>query len=81
MKNNDTINLDGKIYNIKNKEVIEDNLKTDYMQSNILTVIVSDDLCKDKELYSSNVNVNFVGNDKDKRAKDLYGILSIRQFL
>ncbi len=70
MKNNDTINLDGKIYNIKNKEVIEDNLKTDYMQSNILTVIVSDDLCKDKELYSSNVNVNFVGNDKDKRAND-----------
>ena len=70
MNNNDTINLGGKIYNIKNEKVIEENLKTDYMQSNILTVIVSDDLCNDKELYSSNVNVNFVGNDKDKRAAD-----------
>ena len=67
MKDNDTIKLDNKTYNIKNNKVIEDNLKTDFMQNNMLTLIVSDDVCNDKELASSNVNVNFSGKDKEKR--------------
>ena len=67
MKDNDTIKLDNKTYNIKNNRVIEDNLKTDFMQNNMLTLIVSDDVCNNKELTSSNVNVNFANKDKEKR--------------
>ena len=67
MKDNDTIKLDNKTYNIKNNKVIEDNLKTDFIQDNMFTLIVSDDVCNDKELASSNVNVNFSGKDKEKR--------------
>ena len=67
MKDNKTIKLDNKTYNIKNKKVIKDNLKTDFMQDNMFTLIVSDDVCNDKELASSNVNVNFSGKDKEKR--------------
>lgn len=67
MKDNKTIKLDNKTYNIKNKKVIKDNLKTDFMQDNMFTLIVSDDVCNNKELTSSNVNVNFANKDKEKR--------------
>lgn len=75
MKDNSTINLDGKTYNIKNKEVIEENLKTDFMQSNMFTVIVSDDACTDKEISSSNVSVNFTGNNIEKREADFSNLI------
>lgn len=67
INDNNTIKLNGQIYNIKNKEVIEENLQTDFMQNNMFTVIVSDNLCNDKEKLTSNVNVNFGGKDKEKR--------------
>lgn len=67
MKDNDTIKIDNKVYNIKNKDVIKENLKTDFMQNNIFTVVVNDKLCNNMALSSSNVNVNFSGNNKDKR--------------
>lgn len=71
MKNNNTIKFDDKIYYIKNKEVIEENLITDFMQNNnIFTIVVNDELCNNMDISSSNVNVNFVGNDKEKRARD-----------
>ena len=66
MKANDTIKLDGKTYNIKNKEVIEENLKTDFMQNNMLTLVVSDDICNNKTLRSSIMNVNFDEKNRDK---------------
>lgn len=67
MKYNNTIRLKDKTYNIKNKEVIEENLQTDFMQNNMFTVIVSDNECNDKQAFSSNVNINFGGKDKEKR--------------
>lgn len=70
MKDNDTIKIHDKVYNIKNKDVIEENLKTDFMQNNIFAIVVNDELCNNMNIVTSNVNVNFVGNDKDKRAQD-----------
>lgn len=66
MENNNTVKIDGKTYKIKNEKVIKHNLKTDFMQNNMLTLIVSDNLCKDKTLYSSAVNINFDTNNKKK---------------
>ena len=79
MKNNNAIKIDGKIYYIKNKEVIKENLKTDYTQNNIFTLVVNDELCNNMNIFSSNVSVNFVGNDKDIKAADFdYVINSYR---
>ncbi|WP_195250891.1 ABC transporter permease [Romboutsia sp. 1001713B170207_170306_H8] len=70
MKDNNTIKIQNKTYNIKNKEVIEHNLKTEFMKTNLLTVIVNDKLCDDMNISSSSVNVNFAGNNKEKREAD-----------
>ena len=79
MKNNNAIKMDGKTYYIKNKEVIKENLKTDYTQNNIFTLVVNDELCNNMNIFSSNVSVNFVGNDKDIKAADFdYVINSYR---
>lgn len=67
MKDNNTIKIDDKVYNIKNKDVIKENLKTDFMQNNMFTVVVNDELCNNMAISSSNVNVNFGGSNKDKR--------------
>lgn len=75
MKDNDTIKINNKVYNIKNKDIIEENLKTDFMQNNIFTIVVNDELCDNMAISSSNVNVNFVGNDKDKRAQEFSDIV------
>lgn len=70
VKNNDSIKIENKSYKIKNKKVIEENLKTNFMKDNIITVIVNDDVCDNMTLISSNINVNFVGEGKEKRESD-----------
>ena len=70
VKNNDSIKIKNKSYKIKDKKVIEENLTTDFMKDNMITVIVNDDVCDNMTLISSNVNVNFVGEGKEKRESD-----------
>ena len=70
VKNNDSIKIENKSYKIKDKKVIEENLKTDFMKDNMLTVIVNDDVCDNMDLISRNVNVNFIGEGKEKREAD-----------
>ena len=70
VKNNDSIKIENKSYKIKDKKVIEENLTTDFMKDNMITVIVNDDVCDNMTLISSNVNVNFVGEGKEKRESD-----------
>lgn len=70
VKNNDSIKIENKSYKIKDKKVIEENLKTNFMKDNIITVIVNDDVCDNMILISSNINVNFVGEGKEKRESD-----------
>ncbi|WP_347027852.1 ABC transporter permease [Intestinibacter bartlettii] len=70
VKNNDSIKIENKSYKIKDKKVIEENLKTNFMKDNIITVIVNDDICDNMTLISSNINVNFVGEGKEKRESD-----------
>ena len=70
VKNNDSIKIKNKSYKIKDKKVIEENLTTNFMKDNMITVIVNDDVCDNMTLVSSNVNVNFVGEGKEKRESD-----------
>lgn len=66
MKYNKTIKIKDKVYNIKNEEVIKDNLKTEFMQNNIITIIINDEFCNDKTIISSNVNITFNENNKNQ---------------
>ena len=52
--------------NLNNEEVIKDNLKTEFMQNNIITIIINDEFCNDKTISSSNVNINFNENNKNQ---------------
>ncbi|WP_455538921.1 FtsX-like permease family protein [Terrisporobacter sp.] len=78
IKNNNTIKIDNKVYNIKNKDLIKENIMTEFMQANFLTIIVSDKLCENMNLYSSNVNVNFSGNKDKSEAKFISDIDSYK---
>ena len=78
MKNNKTIALQGKQYEIKNEEVIEENLRTDFMKNNIITVIIEDSYCDSAEKISTNMNIFFDENNK-KEAENNF-VTSIREF-
>lgn len=70
MNKNNTIKIKDNIYNIKNKEVIKENMITDYMKSNILTIIINDEFCDKASLNVSNINLNFSKeNEKEEEKK------------
>ena len=50
MKNNNTINLCGKNYNIKDNKIVEHNLKTEMIKNNLCTIVVNDEVCNDLKL-------------------------------
>lgn len=67
---NNTLKIKDKEYFIKNKKVINHNLRTYYMQNNMLSIIINDDFCNNAQLSSSNVNINFGGdNIAEKESK------------
>lgn len=66
VRKNDTVNIDNTSYKIKNKEVINHNLKNDFMQNNLLTIVINDEFCENKEIAISVVNVNFQDNENGK---------------
>lgn len=76
MKDNNTVKMDGKIYNIKNEKVIEDNFRTSSMKDNLFTIVVNDNLCNNKVLASSNVNINFDENNKQKKEEKFIDAVS-----
>lgn len=70
MDNNKTITLKGKKYEIKNEEVIQENLRTDFMKNNIITIIVDDSYCDSAEKISTNMNIFFDENNKEEAEKN-----------
>ena len=74
MKDNNTLKIKDNVYKIKNKEIISDNLKTDFMKNNIFTIVINDDFCNNAEITSSNVNINFGGNKEEAENNFVKGI-------
>lgn len=60
---NNTLKIKDKEYFIKNKKVVNHNLRTYYMQNNMLSIVINDDFCNNAQLSSSNVNINFGGDN------------------
>lgn len=79
MKNNNTINLCGKNYNIKDNKIVEHNLKTEMIKNNLCTIVVNDEVCNDLEVVSSVVNVNFANKEDERKfLDDIRKVMKIR---
>lgn len=75
---NKTISLQGKQYEVKNQDIIEENLRTDFMKNNIMTIIINDGYCDGAEKISSNMNIFFDENNKAEAEKTF--IKEIREY-
>ena len=69
MDKNNTIKIKDNIYNIKNKEIIKENMTTYFMQNNILTIVINDEFCDNASLSISNLNLNFSKENKEEEKK------------
>lgn len=69
LQNTHTINIENKIYNIKNREAIMESFSNTGISNNFFTIIVEDKLLDGKESESSNININYVGDNKETSEK------------
>lgn len=68
LKDNNIVKIDDKEYKVKSDKAIEQNLRTDYMQNNIFTIVINDEFCKDLDVEMSVVNINY----SDESHEDIY---------
>lgn len=60
MEENETVNVDGKDYKVKNDNIIEENMITYAFKNNFLTIVIDDKVLEDKGILKArNVNINF----------------------
>lgn len=71
VKNEDSININGKEYVIKEKKVMDDCLYTTPVASTVFSLIVPDKLIEENDAYIAEqvVNINFKGSEDDKKAE------------
>lgn len=93
IENNKKIDINGKEYTIANglltgkNEAIDESLESTGMASNLLTLVVPDDVVSNLEPFSSKININFPNNSKEeeKRVQKLFsdyrdGIIDTDQY-
>ena len=74
IENNETIEVEGKVYKINNEQVITDDNITYSLSINIFTVVVPDEAVKGLEPSTSYMNVNYSENNREEseeKFKDL----------
>lgn len=71
LQNTNTINIEDKVYNIKNKEAITESFSNRGISDNFFTIVVEDKLLDGKESESSNININYVGANKEISEKTI----------
>ena len=75
LKENNEIIIDGKSYYIKEKKVLDDSLGTTGASNNIFSFIVPDDFCNNLTADSEYININYVGEGKDRKKAEVAKIL------
>ena len=75
LKENNEIIIDGKSYYIKEKKVLDDSLGTTGASNNIFSFIVPDDFCNKLTADSEYININYVGEGKDRKKAEVAKIL------
>ena len=74
-KENNEIIIDGKAYDIKEKKVLDDSLGTTGASNNIFSFIVPDDFCNNLTADSEYININYVGEGKERKKEEVAKIL------
>ena len=75
LKENNQIIIDGKAYDIKEKKVLDDSLGTTGASNNIFSFIVPDDFCNNLTADSEYININYVGEGKERKKEEVAKIL------
>lgn len=76
MSKNSTIKIKDNTYNIKNKDIIKENMTTYFMQNNILTIVINDKFCDNASLSMSNLNLNFSKENKEENEKKFLEVMN-----
>ncbi|MBZ9637431.1 FtsX-like permease family protein [Clostridium sp. FP1] len=69
IKNNNKINIKGKVYLIKNPKAIEENLQTAYFTSSFFTIVINDEFLSGYKISKSVLNVNYLDKNREKYNK------------
>ncbi len=69
IKNNNKININGKEYLIKNPKAIEENLQTQNMANNRITIIINDEFLSGYKISTSVLNVNYLDKNREEYNK------------
>ena len=75
LKENSEIIIGEKTYVIKEKKVLDDSLGTTGASNNIFSFIVPDDFCNKLTADSEYININYVGEGKDRKKAEVAKIL------
>ena len=77
MDDNDTLKLSDSVYEIQNTDVINTNLKTDFAENNLLTIIIDDAFLNDASVITSVVNIEFA-NKSNSQSKKRFRRVNVR---
>lgn len=81
--NKDSVNINGKQYKVKNKNVIEDNLETFIIAANYCSVVINDDFMPEGRIFKSVLNVMYKNENREELNKKydyiLYNNMSYRK--
>ncbi len=66
IKNNNKIDIKGKVYLIKNPKVIEGNLRTAYFTTSFFIIVINDEFLAGYKSTSSVLNVNYLDKNREK---------------
>lgn len=76
MKNENTINIDNKVYKIKNEVPIKENIVTTGSYLDFFYLIVPNNFSGELNLYSTGFNVMFKGNDPNQSEETFSNFLN-----
>ncbi|MCC5910730.1 MAG: FtsX-like permease family protein [Clostridiaceae bacterium] len=76
LKSSNKIMIEDKAYLIKNHEVILENLQTDVMAINFLTIVIDDEFLSNYNITKSVLNVKYLEGNREEHNKKYYEIQS-----
>lgn len=76
LKSENTLNIDNKIFNIKNKKLITESTANRGIADNLFTIVVNDKFLEGKEVFNSYININYIGHNKEESEKKVAKIFS-----
>lgn len=72
---NSEVEINGKIYKIKEKKVIEDSLATSPASNNLFSLIMPDEFCEELIPKDETINIIYVGDNKEQKRNEVNKLL------